>query len=98
MHDVSTLDDYLARYGRLLAAQAEQSLRPLHRPGIDPARVAELPRKPFDSQRHVITAAAKALSQQRSLLVVGEIRSGKILLGMGILHKHAAGQPYLRID
>jgi SNF2 family DNA or RNA helicase len=89
MHDVTSLDDYLARYGKLLAAQAEQSLRPLHRPGKDKATVAPLSRAPFPAQQHVIAAGAKALKRQRSLVVVGEMGCGKTILGMGIVHTHA---------
>jgi hypothetical protein len=73
MFDVISLDDYLARYGKLLAAQAEQSLRPAHVPGRDPLRVASLLRRPFPAQEHVISAGAKTLKRQKSLLVVGEV-------------------------
>src|SRR5262245_33889064 len=94
MHDVTTLDSYLAKYGKLLAAQAEQSLRPLHIPGKHAAHVPELLRKPFDAQRHVIAAGAKALKRQRSLLVIGEMGVGKTLIGQGIVHTHAMSRPY----
>src|SRR5258708_13762134 len=94
MHDIDSLDEYLQRHGKLLAAQAEQSLRPLHRPGRDPLLVAQLLRKPFPAQSHVISAGVKALKRQKSLLVVGEMGSGKTLLGMGIVHTHAGGRPY----
>jgi hypothetical protein len=94
MNDVESLDQYLQRYGRLLAAQAEQSLRPLHVPGRDALLVAPLLRKPFPAQQHVIAAGAKTLRRQKSLLVVGEMGCGKTLLGMGIVHTHAGGRPY----
>jgi hypothetical protein len=89
MHDIVSLDEYLAKYGRLLAAQAEQSLRPLHRPGKDKAIVAHLSRAPFAAQQHIIAAGAKALRRQRSLLVIGECGVGKTCIGMGIVHTHA---------
>ncbi len=94
MYDVDSLDQYRKRYGRLLAAQAEQSLRPLYVPGRDPLLVAPLLRRPFPAQQHVISAGAKTLRRQKSLLVVGEMGCGKTLLGMGIVHTHAGCRPY----
>jgi Type III restriction enzyme, res subunit len=94
MQDLHTLDSYLARYGRLLARQAEGSMRPLHIPGRDPCRIAKLKRQPFEAQAHVIAAGAKALKRDRSLLVIGECGSGKSTMGIGIAHTHAEGQPY----
>jgi hypothetical protein len=94
MQDLQTLDSYLNRYGRLLARQAEGSMRPLHIPGRDPCRIAKLKRQPFEAQAHVICAGAKALRRDRSLLVIGECGSGKSIMGIGIAHTHAEGQPY----
>jgi Intein splicing domain len=94
MQDIHTLDAYLARYGKLLARQAEGSMRPLHIPGRDPCRIAALLRKPFEAQAHLIAAGAKALRRDRSLLVIGECGTGKTIMGMGIAHSHANGRPY----
>jgi hypothetical protein len=94
MQDLDTLDSYLNRYGKLLARQAEGSMRPLHIPGRDPCRIAKLKRQPFEAQAHVIAAGAKALRRDRSLLVIGEMGCGKTILGMGIAHTHAGGRPY----
>lgn len=94
LRKTTNLDDYLTAHGHLLGKQAEQSLRPLHVPGInEPARVDVL-RKPFEAQRHVIEAARKALKRQKSILIVGEMGVGKSLIGMLAIHAHAAGRPY----
>jgi SNF2 family DNA or RNA helicase len=94
MQDLHTLDSYLNSYGRLLARQAEGSMRPLHIPGRDPCRIAKLKRQPFEAQAHLICAGAKALARDRSLLVIGECGTGKTILGMGIAHTHAEGRTY----
>jgi SNF2 family DNA or RNA helicase len=94
MQDLHTLDAYLNRFGKLLARQAEGSMRPLHIPGRDLCRIAKLKRQPFEAQAHVICAGAKALKRDRSLLVIGEMGVGKTLIGQGIAHTHAGATPY----
>jgi len=71
MHDIHTLDAYLARYGALLGQQARKSLAPLHIPSQHTPHVAGLLRAPFDPQAHVIAAGVKALRRQKSLVIVG---------------------------
>jgi hypothetical protein len=93
MQDCHTLDDYLRKYGKLLARQAEGAMRPLHIPGRDECRIASLLRKPFEAQAHVIAAGAKALKRDRALWVIGEMGVGKTLIGQGIAHSHAT-RPY----
>lgn len=94
MIECTTLDDYLAKYGKVLAAQAERSLKPLHRPGIDACDVAVLEREPFEAQAHVCCAGAKALRRQKALKVIGEMGVGKTLIAQGIVQTHANGRPY----
>ncbi|MFO0804685.1 MAG: hypothetical protein U0791_16375 [Gemmataceae bacterium] len=89
-----TLDDYLKSYGPLLGKNAEYALKPLHVPGKQPLRQTKLLRSPFDAQAHVIEASRKALDKQKSLLLVGEMGTGKSLMGMAAVHAHAKGRPY----
>jgi len=89
-----TLDEYLGKFGKLLARQAERNMRPLHRPTEDPAIFPVLLRRPFEAQAHVIAAGAKALKRQKALLVIGEMGVGKTLIGQGIIHSHANKKPY----
>jgi hypothetical protein len=91
---IETLDDYLLTYGSLLGKQAERSLDPLHVPGRDPLPALDLLRTPFEAQAHVIEAARKALQRQDALLLVGEMGTGKTIMGMSACHAHGAGQPY----
>src|SRR5579872_6247522 len=94
-HDgIKNLDEYLLAYGGMLGKQAERSLDPLHVPGRDPLPDLDLLRDPFDAQAHVIEAARKALRRQKALLLVGEMGTGKTIMGVAACHAHAVGRPY----
>jgi hypothetical protein len=92
--DIQTLDQYMLTYGPMLGQQAERALQPLHVPGRDRYPSWELLREPFDAQAHVIEATRKALCRQKTLLLVGEMGTGKTIMGMGAVHAHARGRPY----
>lgn len=91
-----SLDDYLSKYGQHLADRARQSLQPLHTPGTDPLNPAidTFTRRPFDAQAHVISGVVKALDRQKGVFIVGEMGTGKSLMGACAAHAHAAGKPY----
>jgi hypothetical protein len=91
---VPDLDSYLRTYGPLLGKQAERSLEPLHVPGREPLPTLDLLRQPFEAQAHVIEAVRKALTRQKSLLLVGEMGTGKSLMGLGAIHAHAGDRSY----
>ena len=91
---IKNLDDYLGTYGPLLGKQAERSLSPLHVPGNDALPKLDLIRTPFEAQSHVIEAARKALNRQKSILLVGEMGTGKTLMGLSAIHTHAASRGY----
>lgn len=95
MDDITTLDDYLTRYGPLLGQQAQETLDPLHVPGRDKLPdYSQFLRKPFPAQEHFIAASVKALRNQRAIMMIGEVGSGKTLCGTTTVHVHAAGRPY----
>lgn len=91
---IESLDQYMLAYGAMLGKQAERSLVPLHVPDRDPLPSLDLLRDPFDAQAHVIEAARKTLRRQKALLVIGEMGTGKTIMGMATCHAHAAGRPY----
>ncbi len=91
---IKTLEEYLVEYGSLLGQQAERSLEPLHVPGRDTLPPLDLLRPPFEAQAHVIEAIRKSLQRQKSTLLVGEMGTGKSLMGMAAIHAHAGGRPY----
>ena len=92
--EINTLEEYLLAYGPLLGQQAERSLEPLHVPGQHPLPILDLMRQPFEAQSHVIEAIRKALKRQKSILLVGEMGTGKSIMGSTAIHAHAAGRPY----
>jgi hypothetical protein len=92
--EIKNLEEYLVAYGSLLGKQAERSLEPLHVPDRDTLPSLDLLRNPFEAQSHVIEAARKALGRQKSILLVGEMGTGKSLMGLSAIHAHAAGRPY----
>src|SRR4051812_15147538 len=91
VEDVGSMDEYLQNYGKILGRKAINALTPLHVPGRD-----ELPdfddmlREPFPCQAHVVAAAVKMMDNVGSGFIVGEMGTGKTLLGMTSVHKHAA--------
>jgi hypothetical protein len=92
--EIKTLEEYLLAHGSLLGKQAEQSLNPLHLPDQHLLPTLNLLRSPFESQANVIEAARKALQRQKSILLVGEMGTGKTLMGLAAIHAHAGGRPY----
>jgi hypothetical protein len=92
--EIKNLDQYMLRYGALLGKQAERALKPLHVPGRDAVLPCRLLRQPFEAQSHAIEAARKALARQKALLLVGEMGTGKTIMGMAAIHAHAASRPY----
>lgn len=92
--EIQDLDEYLLAYGPMLGKQAERSLEPLHVPGRDPLPSLDLLGDPFEAQAHVVEAVRKALRRQKAVLLVGEMGTGKTLMGLAAVHAHAAGRPY----
>lgn len=92
--EMKSLEEYLLAYGSLLGQQAERSLKPLHVPGHRPLPTLHLMRTPFEAQRHVIEATRQTLRRQKSILLVGEMGTGKTIMGLAAIHAHAGSRPY----
>lgn len=99
-HDIKSMDDYLRNYGPMLGKKAIESLNPLHRPNrdelLDFSDITEFnpDRTPLEAQKHAITAATKMLDAVGDGFLVGEMGTGKTIMGMLTIHKHAKGKPY----
>ena len=88
--EIDSMDAYLQNYGKILGKKAIDALAPLHVPRRDPLPdFDDLLREPFPCQQHVIAAAVKMLNAVGSGFIVGEMGTGKTLLGMTAAHKHA---------
>jgi hypothetical protein len=88
LDELTTVDDYLARFGSTLAARLTAALPPRFDPERDaphPA-TAELLRRPLRAQADCITALYRAFQHHRGLVLVGEMGTGKTLIAAGTLH------------
>ena len=92
-----TLQDYLDRYGPLVAERARQAFEPLHVPTTDSVITLDLKRPMLPAQGHVMTAAIKTLNRQKSVFIAAEMGTGKTQIGACTVHAHAAGKPYRAI-
>jgi hypothetical protein len=90
IREIKTMDDYLRNYGRILGRKAIHALDPLHVPGRDELPDFEdLRREPFPAQQHVVAAAVKMMDTVGSGFICGEMGTGKTILGMSAVYKHA---------
>lgn len=92
LREIDSMDGYLKNYGKILGKKAIHALAPLHVPFRDPLPdFDDVPehRQPFPAQAHVIAAAVKMLDRVGNGFIVGEMGTGKTLLGMLAAHKHA---------
>ncbi len=90
LHEIGSMDEYLQNYGKILGKKAISALAPMHVPGRDPLPdFSELLREPFPCQQHVCAAAVQMLNREGSGFIVGEMGTGKTLLGMTGVHLHA---------
>ncbi|MBI2177635.1 MAG: ATP-dependent helicase, partial [Candidatus Tectomicrobia bacterium] len=82
LEEVQDVASYLRAFGPALAARIQEEAKPLFVPGSawDP-KLHSLLRTPFPAQGDVVMAVAEALQRQRSAIVVGEMGSGKSLIG-----------------
>ena len=92
-----TLQEYLDRYGSLVADRARQAFEPLHVPATDAVVTLDLKRPMLPAQAHVVTAAVKTLDRQKAVFLCCECGTGKSQMGACTVHAHAAGKPYRAI-
>ena len=64
-----SLQEYLDRYGPLVADRARQAFEPLHVPATDAVVALDLKRPMLPAQAHVVTAAVKTLKRQKAVFL-----------------------------
>ena len=90
LDQIQTIDDYFAAFSSFHVKKATELLDPLHVPGSDSLTdFSDMLRQPFAAQAHVATAAIKMLDETRRGMIVAECGTGKTLIGMLTIHKHA---------
>ena len=95
--ECTTLQEYLDRYGPLVADRARQAFEPLHVPATDAVVSLNLKRPMLPAQAHVVTAAVKTLKRQKSVFLCCECGTGKSQMGACTVHAHANEKPYRAI-
>ena len=74
------LSEYIASNKQEILRRVETGTRPLLT-NEEPTPVFESLRKPYDAQARVIEASRRALSMQKACFVIGEMGTGKTLMG-----------------
>lgn len=76
---IDNLTDYMGTYHEMMAAKLAKKISPLHDPiKEDTAEAVDKYKRPlFPVQAHVATAVAKALNEHKSVIIQGEMSSGK---------------------
>jgi len=86
--EIQNVTDYLKTYGNNLAEKVKDNAKPLFNPGQPwDDKMDTLLRKPFAAQGDVIMGVTETLKEQSSAVIVGEMGSGKSLIG--------AASPYI---
>jgi len=83
--EVNDITGYLTKYGPLLAGKIQDEAEPLFVPGtVWDQRLDTLLRKPFQAQGDTIMGLIEVLKKQKSAMVVGEMGTGKSLIGASV--------------
>ena len=99
LSEIKGLDDYLSSFGELLAEKIQNSFRPKFIPGEDnydeftnyvDDSVFSSNIEMYEAQKSVIQAAVNNLKVNDSTFVIGEMGSGKSLIGSCIPYAHHA--------
>ena len=90
----NNLEAYMGRFKYGLAQFATSRIQPSHNATDPTLDFSDLLRQPVSGQKHVITAGVKHLHKHKALLFVGQIGTGKTMVSMSMVHKHAAGATY----
>lgn len=95
MFNIETLDQFLEEYGPAIGKAVETALAPIHTPGKDPmVDVSMFGRRPLEGQAHAISGIAKAFNEQPAVFLIGDMGTGKTLMGMQAVHSHAIRRRY----
>ena len=82
LEQINNVTEYLKAYGGELAEKIKKEAKPLFNPGDEwDSRIAKLLRKPYQAQGDTIMGLVKSLEGKDSAIVVGEMGSGKTLIG-----------------
>lgn len=94
-HNIN-LTEYVKKHAHIFTQKLEKEVKPIYLPTKDSIHplVKDLKREAFDAQAHTITAVAKALKMRNSVIVIGEMGTGKTFMSAAIPYIHSEGKPY----
>lgn len=92
---MTSINDYLRRYGSALGHRVLAQFPPLHSPE-DPLaeELRQLKRRPFPAQALAIMGIVKRWREARCAAAVAECGTGKTLISLGSVYAHAEGRPF----
>ena len=82
MADELTIHGFLEQYGESIQEQIKRHYQPTYQPREDTRRMPELLRSPLGDQDLAIRATSDSLAKQRCTFLVGEMGTGKTLIGI----------------
>jgi len=94
LNDVTSVDQYLNAMGDQLTGHVLKRFTPLQEIGHGHQALDQAIRKPFPGQADFILGGAKCLNKNKAFLGIGEMGSGKSLMGALIPYAHAKGKSY----
>ena len=92
---MTSINDYLRRYGSALGHRVLAQFPPLHAPEDPRAEdLRQLKRRPFPAQALAIMGIVKRWREARCAAAVAECGTGKTLISLGSVYAHAEGRPF----
>jgi SNF2 family DNA or RNA helicase len=87
--EISSIDEYLCKAGKMLANHVQERFKPLQEIGTGHERVTnDALRRPFPAQADAILATVKTLQRGPAAILVGEMGTGKSLMGAVAAYEH----------
>ncbi len=84
------LSEFLDEFKEALVERVVSEYPPLYQPDVDREKnalvLSQLKRKPFVAQADTVNAVANILQRERNAVIVGEMGSGKTILGIATAH------------
>ena len=96
LEQIESLTDYVTTYSHLMGDKIAEILNPRHKPGVDPLDplIETLGKTPYRAQADVVQGAVKTLEKRKSVIVVGEMGSGKTIIGAAIPYVASNNKPF----
>jgi SNF2 family DNA or RNA helicase len=93
LDEIQDITSYLKEYGKALTNNITQVAKPLFNPGDEwNSKIGYLLKKPYQAQGDVIMSVSRLLEEYKSAIVVGEMGTGKTLIGLSVPYLYKNGK------